>query len=175
MCAARNTALGRRPAAATSPSSTPTTSWRPDFLRLAVAAMHGQGLRAAYAGMAYDDEDGVRRLRAFPGTLEDLLVINHVDLNVLVVETGLVREVGGFDTSLRRWVDHDYAIRLAQHADLHAAAVHRPRLRALDGPLPDRITTTESDAWQFVVLQKHWVRWDEVAGPRRSGSPAGCR
>ena len=83
--------------------------WRPDFLRLAVAAMHGQGLRAAYAAMALH-EDERTRYRAHPYTYDDLLVHNFVDPNVLVVERDLARR----RRRLRRG----------------AAALGRPRLRA---------------------------------------------
>ena len=91
--------------------------WRPDFLRLAVAAMHGQGLRAAYAAMALH-EDERTRYRAHPYSYDDLLVHNFVDPNVLVVERDLARDVGGFDEELRRWVDHDFALRLGRRVEL---------------------------------------------------------
>lgn len=151
-------------------------TWRPDFLRLALAAMHGQGLRAAYAAMALRDHgdpaDPDRIVhRAFQGSLPELLVVNHVDLNVLVAERDLVREVGGFDETLRRWVDHDLALRLARRVEL--------RLLPFVGvdydnsmTAPDRITTTESSSWQYVVLGRHWVDWDAVerdAGQRVPG------
>ena len=80
--------------------------WRPDFLRLAVAAMHGQGLRAAYAAMALHEDERIR-YRAHPYSFDDLKVHNYVDQNVLVVERELAREVGGFDEQIKRWVDHD--------------------------------------------------------------------
>ena len=79
--------------------------------------MHGQGLRAAYAAMALH-EDERTRYRAHPYTYDDLLVHNFVDPNVLVVERDLAREVGGFDEELRRWVDHDFALRLGRRVDL---------------------------------------------------------
>ena len=103
--------------------------WRPDFLRLAVAAMHGQGLRAAYAAMALH-EDERTRYRAHPYTYDDLLVHNFVDPNVLVVERDLAGDVGGFDEELRRWVDHDFALRSAARRPA-AAAVRGCRLRRL--------------------------------------------
>ncbi len=136
--------------------------WRPDFLRLAVAAMHGQGLRAAYAAMALH-EDERTRYRAHPYTYDDLLVHNFVDPNVLVVERDLARDVGGFDEELRRWVDHDFALRLGRRVDLRllpfVAVDYDASLTATE-----RITTSESRSFQFVVLGRQWVDWDAVAG-----------
>lgn len=138
-------------------------SWREDFLRLAVVAMHGDGLRAAHAAQSLTDPSATPpvRYRAHAGSLDELMITNHVDLNVLVVDTALAREVGGFDESLRRWVDHDFAIRLAQQTRLHLLP-----FIAVDYDdstlLADRITTVEHDSWQFVVLGKHWIRWDDV-------------
>jgi glycosyltransferase involved in cell wall biosynthesis len=139
-------------------------AWRADFLRLAVTAMAGDGLQAAYAAQSLTDRSvspPTTRYRAHPGGLGDLMVTNHIDLNVLVVDTALAREIGGFDESLRRWVDHDFAIRLAERTRLHLLP-----FIAVDYDdstmVPDRITTQESESWQFVVLGKHWTRWDEV-------------
>ena len=139
-------------------------TWRPDFLRLGVAAMHGQDLRAAYAVMTMRDSEDQTRLvhRAFRGSRAELLVVNHVDLNVLLVELDLARAVGGFDDSLRRWVDHDFALRLSGVVDLELlpfVAVDYDN----DMAAGDRITTTESSAWQYVVLGRHHVDWEAVS------------
>ena len=136
--------------------------WRPDFLRLAVAAMHGQGLRAAYAAMALHDDERTR-YRAHPYSYDDLLVHNFVDPNVLVVERDLARDVGGFDEELRRWVDHDFALRLGRRVELRLlpfVAVDYDASLTANG----RITTSESRSFQFVVLGRQWVDWDAVAG-----------
>ena len=135
--------------------------WRPDFLRLAVASMHGQGLRAAYAAMALH-EDERTRYRAHPFSLADLMVHNYVDQNVLVVERDLAREVGGFDERIKRWVDHDFALRLGRRADLRLLpfiGVDYDASLSAEG----RITTSQSPNFQFVVLGRQWVDWDEVA------------
>jgi len=160
VCAARNTALAhaRSPYVAFLDSD---NTWRPDFLRLAVGSMHGQGLRAAYAGMVLRDADDPGRMvhRAFRGSRDALMVVNHVDLNVLVVERELALAVGGFDVALRRWVDHDFALKLARVVELELLpflAVDYDDSREV----ADRITTSESDAWQYVVLGQHWVDWE---------------
>lgn len=162
VCAARNRALAeaRAPYVAFLDSD---NTWRSDFLRLALAAMYGEGTRAAYAAQVVIDE-GSRpreRYRAYEGGLDHLLVMNHVDLNTLIVETDLAREVGGFDEALRRWVDHDFTIRLAQRTELELLPVIAGEYDDSKS-IPDRITTREPDGWQWVVLSKYWVPWAEA-------------
>lgn len=159
VCAARNAGL----AAAVAPIVAfldSDNAWRPDFLLTGLSGMRGMGLRAAYAAQKLND-GGEVTYRAFAGDLDDLMIANHIDLNVMLVETDLAREVGGFDENLRRWVDHDFAIRIAQKTALKLMpfiGVEYDDSREV----ADRITTTEADSWQFVVLAKHWVRWDQV-------------
>jgi glycosyltransferase involved in cell wall biosynthesis len=142
-------------------------TWRPLFLSTMVRAMARDGLGAAYAGLSVRSADGLQ-FRAFDGGLEQLMMHNHIDLNVLLVEAEVARAVGGFDAELRRWVDHDYVLRVAQ--------VSEPRLLpflgcdyddsadASEGPADaDRITLREPDNWQFAVLDKAWVDWDTAA------------
>jgi glycosyltransferase involved in cell wall biosynthesis len=135
--------------------------WRPDFLRLTVAAMQGQGLRAAYAAMALHEDERIR-YRAHPYSFDDLKVHNYVDQNVLVVERELAREVGGFDEQIKRWVDHDFALRLGRRAEMRLlpfVGVDYDASLSAEG----RITTSQSPNFQFVVLGRQWVDWDELA------------
>lgn len=137
-------------------------TWRPDFLRLAVAAMSGQGLDAAYAAARLvDAESGQVTFRAYAGGLDALMVKNHVDLNTLVVTTRVARAAGGFDEGLRRWVDHDFAIRVARQSGITLLPFISCDYDD-DGGAVDRITTTESESWQFVALGKNWVDWPAV-------------
>ncbi|MBD9698163.1 glycosyltransferase [Flavimobilis sp. GY10621] len=136
-------------------------SWRPNYLETMVRAMLHQGLRAAYSALRVDggvDEPSL--YRAYVGGLEDLKSLNHIDLNVFVVETDLARQAGGFDPAIRRWNDHDFALRVADIV----VPVLLPFIGCdydhdEDG---DRITTRESSNWQFAVLDKAWTGWDRV-------------
>lgn len=138
-------------------------SWRPNYLDVMVRAMHHQSLDAAYSALrmhANDSAAGATLYRAFKGGLSHLLCLNHIDLNVLMVKTDLAKQAGGFDREIRRWVDHDFAIRVAR--------LNEPVLLPFIGcdydhdDSQDRITTTESDNWQFAVLDKAWIDWEQV-------------
>lgn len=133
--------------------------WRPDFLRLASTAIRRDSLSAAYAGVAVHTKSEVR-YRAFDGGRDELLSFNHIDLNVLVTERGLVAAVGGFDESLRRWVDHDFVLRLSTQRE----PVLLPFIACDSDDTEDdrRISRRESDEWEWVVLDKAWSDWERA-------------
>ena len=81
-----------------------------------------------------------------------------MDVNVLVVRSTLMRQVGGFDVTLRRMVDYDLVLRIADTVDL----VHVPVIGALyDNDGADRISVREP--WTL-------VRPREAATPDGLGS-----
>ncbi len=133
-------------------------TWVRHFLQVTLASMTGEGHRVAYCVVEAREIDGRVTYLAFDGGLDHLLIQNHIDLNALVVETALVREVDGFDPSLRRWVDYDLVTRLARLSPPVLLPFVGVQYDADEG-IGDRITRTESDHWEFVVLGKHWVDW----------------
>ena len=137
-------------------------TWRPDFLHTAVAAMSEQSLEAAYAAARMvDPKSGKVSFRSYSGGLDALMVKNHVDLNTLIVAVDVARQVGGFDEALRRWVDHDFVIKVAKKTSLTLLPFISCDYDD-DGAALDRITNTESEAWQFVALGNNWVDWDSL-------------
>ncbi|MGO4120535.1 glycosyltransferase [Arthrobacter sp. YAF16] len=126
-------------------------TWRPDFLRNMCAGLAASGGKAAYSA--------VRMLNAReeytgqPITADQLLVRNYVDLNVLVAKTSLVRELGGFDPSLRRWVDYDLVLRITKTTGIE----YFPFIGCdyVDDQNEDRITRRESGNWEYAVLGKN--------------------
>lgn len=165
VCAARNLGIEQANGEFVAFLDTDNT-WRPRFLELSLKAMHRGGFEFAYCGSKIDGDGNPTRYRGSATSLEELQLFNHVDLNVLIVGASLLRRVGGFDPDLRRWVDHDLAIRLA--------AVVTPEFlpfigcdyyNSNDGLA--RITTSEADYWQYVVLGKAWCDWDAAAATER--------
>jgi len=132
-------------------------TWEPDFLRVALAAMEGRGLDAAYTAMELRDGDRTT-YRAFDGGREHLLVGNHIDLNVLVVRADRLAEVGGFAEDLRRTVDYDLVLRLSEVCPL----TYLPYVGAIyseDGEDTSRISVREPLTWDYVVRSRHLVDW----------------
>ena len=138
----------------------------PEFLHTSVAAMYADSLDVAFAVVEEHSERGTR-YRTFEGGADDLSMGNFVDLNVLVCRTDVVREVGAFDPTLRRMVDYDLAWGLALRGPLTLLPFVGVRYRAHAGAT-DRITTTESLAWDDVVKIKRLVDWDTL----RAGAAA---
>lgn len=135
--------------------------WRPDYLLHMVHAMEHQQLEAAYATLATMTPDGPR-YQALQVTREILQAHNHVDLNVLIVRTALLRDLGGFDPQLLRAVDYDLVLRLVEVTDL----VHIPVIGAdYDGDTnrTDRISVRHPRTWADFVRLKQLVKWDELA------------
>jgi hypothetical protein len=119
--------------------------------------MHATGVEVGHAVV---DEVGDRghRYRAFDGQEPHLRTGNFVDLNVLVCRTDAVREIGGFDPALRRMVDYDLVWRLAARHRLVLLPFVGVRYAATSA-LTDRISATESFAWDDVVKARNLVDW----------------
>ena len=136
--------------------------WAAHFLETMLRAMTRDHVGAAYSAVSIEDGAGTQ-YRAFQGTPEQLLFRNHIDLNVLVVRADIADGVR-FDESLRRWVDHDYAIKIAARTN----PVLLPFIGCFydhSAETDDRITVRESEHWQWVALSRHWVRWEDAREP----------
>lgn len=159
VCRARNAGI----AAATTPYIAfldSDNTWTPAFLRTAVAALHAAGGAVGHAVVDELSEQG-HRFRAFDGQEPHLRTGNFVDLNVLVARTDEVRQIGGFDPTLRRMVDYDLVWRLAKLHRLHLLPFVGVRYAA-HAHLADRISVTEPFAWDDVVKARNLVDRDLV-------------
>ena len=130
-------------------------AWVPEFLEVMVAFLDAEGLRAAYAGLELRTDDGIE-YRGRPLHREALRERNYIDLNTVVHERALTDEIGGFDEALRRVVDWDLLIRMADATDLGYAPFLGAHYDASD-ERDDRITGVESVGYRHVVRHKHLV------------------
>lgn len=135
------------------------STWEPAFLQLALAAAHGQGLRAAHA-VAEISGSSPPAYVAFQGDREDLLVENHVPLITLVAEADLVRAVGGFDESFRQRLDHDLVLRLAERTPLQLLPFIGAR-SAHEAGSADPNPPSEAANWESAAVGKNLVDWDD--------------
>jgi O-antigen biosynthesis protein len=127
----------------------------PEFLEVMVGFLRGEGHRAAYSASELRSEDRVE-YRGRPLHREALRERNYIDCITLVHERALIDEVGGFDESLRRVVDWDLLIRLAEVTDLAYAPFVGTSYDLWD-ERGDRITLHESVGYRHVVRHKHLV------------------
>ncbi|MER7796922.1 glycosyltransferase [Microbacterium sp. NPDC096154] len=141
-------------------------TWDRHYLRDVVGTMATQGIETAYATIELiqhvDPDNGdrespdglVRRYRHGAPSLRSLLQGNSIDLNALVSRSEAVRAVGGFDPSLRRAVDYDLILKLAERSDIvhvPTVGVEYDNLETAD----DRISTTEPLGWNTLVRLRH--------------------
>jgi glycosyltransferase involved in cell wall biosynthesis len=110
--------------------------WAPDKLATQVRALESKGARWSCTGVVEVSETleifGHHRARGgdvLPALLENNMLPSG---STVVADRQLVRQVGGFDPTLRSSEDWDLWIRLAQHSPL--AAVDRPLIAYRLGP-----------------------------------------
>lgn len=147
-------------------------TWKPDFLELMVRHLVHSGDRVAYAVTALVEQGGRgRRLfRGLPFDREHLRERNYIDEIVVVHERSLIDEVGGFDESLRRYVDWDLLVRLADRTDFGFVPFIATEYDVWSEE-GERITTHESVANRYAVLHKTLTDLDAVARDATARDP----
>lgn len=159
--AARNTAIAHAHADVVAFLDS-DNSWMPDFLDLALAGMKESGSRFVFTALTRHQPTGEVFYQGIPTDYQLLLDGgNSIDLNIMVVDAELLKQAGGFDVDIRRWVDYDLILRLAK--------IETPRFLPFIGAdyndgtsAHDRITSRESEGWEKVVLAKNLVSWPAV-------------
>ncbi|MCP1501674.1 glycosyltransferase involved in cell wall biosynthesis [Curtobacterium herbarum] len=166
--AARNTGLAAATGAFIAFLDADNT-WRPQHLSAALAALLDgdapgvhTGLRMVGANNADDATAPVETFRGEDGTAEDLLAGNFIDLNALVVRRDVADAVGPFAEDLRRWIDWEWLLRIAEHAAVPeyvpVIGVDYDNVRD-----PRRLSSGQPASWQEVALARHRIDWDALA------------
>ncbi|NLV40879.1 MAG: glycosyltransferase [Candidatus Hydrogenedentes bacterium] len=136
--------------------------WLPDYLLFSVHALLETGAKCGYSVLEIVDEDQRNAVshRARRFDLDALLKNNYIDINIYVHRRELFEELGGFDHTLRRWVDWDVILRQTTRHDpvqIPAALCVYYRKKKLN-----QITLEEPQAYKFKVLNKHLIDWEEL-------------
>lgn len=140
----------------------PHARWRNTYLSTMLAAFVDTGAEAVHATSRHYDQ-ATRKSSFETGAVTPLQLQTsaHVDANALLVRTRTLRELGGFDTALRAWDEHDLVIRLAQAGlltPLPYRGVARPTLLGPSGLRPE----PDSPHWQWVVHAKRLLDWNRA-------------
>lgn len=137
--------------------------WHPDFLEIMLRHLERSGAEVGYSATELVEEGGRHRraYRGMPFDREALRERNFIDCITIVHRRSLLETTGAFDESLRRTVDWDLLIRMAD--------VTTPAYAPIIGSTYDvwdqrgsRITTDVSEGYRFRVRQRALVRWDDV-------------
>lgn len=154
--AARNAALGNATGTYVAFLDSDKT-WDPDFLTTMVAVLESGEHEAAVAACEIS-VDGRTFYRSIQPTVDSLRVGNTVDQTALVARRARLTSVGGFNESLRRAVDYDLVLRLAEVCHLQQVPFVGVRYSE-DHTDPTRISEFESKAWNFYVSDRAaWER-----------------
>lgn len=147
-------------------------TWFPDFLELMVRYLLRTGRAAAYGVTALVEEGGKGRhlYRALPFDREHLRERNYIDCIVLVHERSLLERSGVFDETLRRNVDWDLFLRLADLTDFSLVPVRATQYDVWSEQ-GERITTLEPMAYRYLVRQRAMVDLARLAAEAGSRDP----
>lgn len=129
--------------------------WVPWFLQAMTRHLAATDAEAGYAAIALRDDLG--ELTGYRGADFDWATCldgNYVDLNTFVHSRGVLQQVGGFDTALRRMVDWDFILRVGRDR----AVAYAPFVGCdyQDGRADRaRVTVAEPAAFQTLVALKN--------------------
>ena len=145
-------------------------AWRPDFLELMLRHLERLGCEAAYSATALVEVGGQgrRAYRGMPFSRNALRERNYIDCIALVHRRELLERTGQFDESLRRTVDWDLLIRIADCT----TPAYLPIIGSeydLWESTGDRITTDVTEGYRHRVRQRTLIDWNAV---RRSAAEA---
>ncbi len=136
-------------------------TWDQDYLLVMTHATLDKDC-CAYCALRIVDhaENKIKACRKNAFDIQQLKESNYIDLNVFVHKRDLYIELGGFDTSLKRWVDWDLILRYTDRYSPSAVPIalcnynNRKNL--------SRISSQESSSYEMVVRNKHLIDWVQL-------------
>lgn len=134
--------------------------WDKDYLLIMMNALQESKIACAYCSMRVVDVDSsqITTFRKKSFNFQELLKNNYIDINVFVHKRDIVRDVGTFDTTLKRWVDWDFIIRCVMRYRPAQVPISLADYRV--NMENQQITHQESFAYKHIVLNKYLIDWD---------------
>jgi GT2 family glycosyltransferase len=142
--------------------------WTSEFLEGCLGGLIDADADYAYSAIRREETRGVHYLGGSSDYEQLRDGANAIDLNALIARRDIILELGGFDESLRRWVDYDLELRLSRDY----RGVYCPFVGVIydhRASRYDRITNVESQCWRDVVLAPHLADWTCAAQERIPG------
>ena len=136
-------------------------AWDQDYLLIMTNAISDRNHCAYCALRIVNDglvDSPVFRKNSFD--IQKLKQSNYIDLNVFMHKKELYLELGGFDTSLRRWVDWDLILRYTSKYSPSVVPVALCKYN--DRRNISRISYQEPSTYEMVVRNKHLIDWTKL-------------
>lgn len=133
--------------------------WDPDFLQTMVAVLDAEGPESTEAAYSVTSVTTAGSTVHFPipASRESLLASNSIDQTALVATREVITRAGGFDVGLRRAVDYDLILSISELTTLRLVPFVGVRYSE-DAQDPNRISESQSVAWNYFVRDKHLQR-----------------
>ena len=168
VCGARNTAIAKIKNEDYVAYLDSDNTWNREYLELMLCRLLETGTYCCYAAQKrfQREKDGSVRVLGYlyqPFDVYKLREFNFIDMNVLMHRACVFKETGDFDASIRRMVDWDLILGLAERYSFSRL----PYVGCNYDSTEDETRITQKDSFTHyylnVVRNKHWLDWDFLA------------
>ena len=168
VCGARNTAIAKIKNEDYVAYLDSDNTWNREYLELMLCRLLETGTCCCYAAQKrfQREKDGSVRVLGYlyqPFDVYKLREFNFIDMNVLMHRACVFKETGDFDASIRRMVDWDLILGLAERYSFSRL----PYVGCNYDSTEDETRITQKDSFTHyylnVVRNKHWLDWDFLA------------
>lgn len=168
VCGARNTAIAKIKNEDYVAYLDSDNTWNREYLELMLCRLLETGTYCCYAAQKrfQREKDGSVKVLGYlyqPFDVYKLREFNFIDMNVLMHRACVFKETGDFDASIRRMVDWDLILGLAERYSFSRL----PYVGCNYDSTEDETRITQKDSFTHyylnVVRNKHWLDWDFLA------------